>query len=351
MSKLFEKFTLKNVSLRNRSVLTAAYGSDKEKLSAFAQNEVGLIITGGTTQKEIFTFESCVDVVHKNHGKIAIQIVTDVAGQFEQGGDAISVSCLSKDNPFFKNPIVKYVPHHAATEEEIEKIIVSYAEAAKSAKAMGVDAIEIHSAHQSLLSQFLSPLTNKRKDDWGGSLENRTRIHKKILENIRKNVGENFPIIIKIGVCDCLPYGLSFEEGKKIAFLLASYGYDALEISQGLQDLEAIFLQGDWNKTPMRSLREKAYFRFWTQEIKKFVKIPVIMQGGLRSYDEIENILHTDEADLIGMCRALISEPNLIKRWKKGKTNDARCIACNQCIINMYMKNHSLECVLENVEK
>lgn len=195
MTKLFEKFLLKNIVLRNRSVLSAAYGPDLEKLALLAAKEVGLIISGGTSQKEINSFEEAIKAIHKNQGKISLQIVTDLAGFFGQDKDIIAVSALAEDHPFF-NTVVKYSCHHAASEDEIDQIIESYVQAAVVAQSIGADGVQIHSAHQSFLSQFLSPLTNMRTDAWGGSIENRTRIHKEIYQRIQKRVGEDFPILI-----------------------------------------------------------------------------------------------------------------------------------------------------------
>jgi 2,4-dienoyl-CoA reductase-like NADH-dependent reductase (Old Yellow Enzyme family) len=347
MSYLFNEIRINGLVLKNRFIMSAAIGlREAETFAALAKENVGLIISGGLETNEIAGFEKIIRTVHDNHGKIALQLVTSIGGRFGFDADPIAVSVLQKDNPFF-NPLVSYCPHHEATEKEIETIINSYAESASIAKMIGADAVEIHSAHQSFLSQFLSPLTNTRTDRWGGSIENRTRIHREILSAIRAKVGDSFPLFIKVGVEDALPNGLKFIEGLEIASRLAAIGYDALEISLGLQDFQKLFATGDWSGTPMQSKKSSFYYRNWTKEIKRQVSVPVIMVGGIRSFKTLEEMLNNHEADLFGLCRPLIREPNLISRWEKNDLRPPKCLSCNQCLTEIYMKGNSLECFFE----
>jgi 2,4-dienoyl-CoA reductase-like NADH-dependent reductase (Old Yellow Enzyme family) len=348
--KPFEKTRIKNLELKNRFIMAAANDNCDEKTrikryNKLAKGEVGLIISGGQTLSEIKSWKNVISSVHENGGKIAIQIVNDIGGKFGKDEDVISVSTLDENNVFFKNPYVKFSKHHQATDEEIEKIISSYVDSAILAKKLGADGIEIHSANQSFLMQFLSPLMNFRKDKWGGNLENRTRIHKSIIEAIRDELGDDYPVIIKLGMEDSFERGLKFEDGKKLAKLICSYGYDAIEISQGLQDLN------NFSKTPMRiginKLEDEAYFKNWSIEVKKLIDIPVILTGGLRSYELIDSVLENNEADCIGLCRPLIREPGLVKRWKNQDYRKATCISCNKCITEVLLKGHSLECYLD----
>ena len=344
MSNLFNEVRINKLVLKNRFIMSAAIGlREAEMFATLAKENVGLIISGGLETNEIANFEKIVRAVHANHGKIALQLVTSIGGRFGFDADPIAISVLHKDNPFF-NPLVSYCSHHEATEKEIETIIDSYAESASIAKRIGADAVEIHSAHQSFLSQFLSPITNTRTDRWGGCIENRTRIHQEILSAIRVKVGDSFPILIKVGVEDALPDGLKFIDGLEIASRLA-VGYDALEISMGLQDFSKLYATGDWSGTSMQ--RKNNCYRNWTREIKKQVSVPVIMTGGIRSFESIEEMMNNHEADLFGLCRPLIREPNLISRWKKNDRCPAKCVSCNQCITEIYMKGNSLECFLE----
>jgi 2,4-dienoyl-CoA reductase-like NADH-dependent reductase (Old Yellow Enzyme family) len=351
MIEIFQEFSLGKMWLKNRFVMSAADDNltdifkRVQRFSQIAQGGVGLIISGGTKVHEIDHWSPIMKAVHENGGKIALQIVAPFGGRFGfmTHEDYEAVSILPKESVFFQS-FVRYVPHEEFSEKRISELIDTYVLASKKAKAIGSDAIEIHSAHHSLLMQFLSPITNKRKDRWGGSLENRSRIHQEILSAIKKEVGKDFPLLIKLGVEDCLPGGLTFQEGKTIAKILAPY-VDGMEISQGLQDFT------DWNKTPMRMLTEEAYFLPYSKEIKKEISIPIILSGGLRSFEVIEKILQNREADLIGLCRPLIRESDLIFRWKNGDRKKATCISCNQCIVELLLKGLPLECYLDKKER
>jgi len=355
-SKLFEEVTINGLTIKNRFVLSAAFKAETpaEKFAAFAQADVGLIISGGSHVHEIRKFEKAIKAVHENQGKMAVQIVSHIGGRFgfQETPDVIAVSHLTEESSFF-SPLVKYCDNHAATEEEIKKIIDSYVEAAVLAQSVRADALQIHSAHQSFLSQFLSPITNKRTDRWGGSVENRTRIHKAIIDSIRARVGKNFPILIKLGVEDAIAGGLPFSEGKEIAQMIASYGYDAIEVSQGLQDFRMMGNSHavDWEKTPIRShvhrIENEAYFRKWAHEIKNLVSVPIIVTGGIRSYELCEELIEKGEADLIGLCRPLVREADLIQRWKRNDHRKAKCISCNKCLTELLMKGLPFECYLD----
>lgn len=353
------------MNIKNRFVMSAAADNlenDQEKqinrFASLASGGIGLIISGGMRVHNIDSWDKIVETTHNNDGKVAIQLVTErgpgVGPWSKPREDAIAVSALSDENPFF-NFLTQYGKHHAATENEIEDIINTYGKAAAKAKLIGADAIQIHAAHQSFPSQFLSPLTNKRTDKWGGSLENRTRFHGEIYKTVRAVVGDDFPIIIKLGVQDFLKGGLEFSEGRIAAKIIAECGYDAIEISQGLQDIESAFKLGNSHGIPMRTginkITDEAYFRPWCQEIKKLVTKPIIMSGGIRSYELIEEILNKNDADLVGLCRPFIREPGLINRWQKGNLHKATCVSCNKCVTELLIKGLPLECYLDLSKK
>ncbi len=183
--------------------------------------------------------------------------------------------------------------------------------------------------------------TNRRTDHWGGTLENRLHLHREILGAIRSRVGEDYPVLIKLGVADGFPEGLTFQEGKPAALTLAQEGYDALEISSGLRG------KGYGNtefKTGISSPEREAYFRDWCREIKPVVNIPVILVGGLRTPGLLEEVLQNQEADLVSLSRPLIKEPWLIKDWRYGDLHRATCISCNKCF-EALLKGETLRCV------
>lgn len=359
MSILFESISIKNMALKNRFVRSATYDgfannghvTDQQiKLfSELADGGVGLIISGiayvhPTGQVSLFQnsiagdefvdgYRKLIKAVHDRGAKIAIQL-------FHAGRDAILLEkfnnhplkhtplapSLIEDDPYHKGE------HRAMTESEIWEIIQAFGDGALRAKEAGFDAVQLHAAHAYLLMQFLSPFTNHREDQWGGDLENRLRFHREIYKKIREKVGEDYPILIKLGVQDGFSGGFEFSEGKQAAKLLADIGFDALEISQGLRGNS--FEETEW-RPRINSSDKEAYFGKWTQEIKDETDVPIMMVGGLRSLSLMEEKIQNKEADFISLCRPLLSEPGLINDFKANKKNEARCVSCNKCLIEI----------------
>lgn len=354
---LFDPITLKSMKLRNRFILAAAASGgaadasgvikpeEVARLSRYAELDVGLIITGaigimGTsishasstlliTDEQVSGFRRLCDTVHKKGGKIAAQLCHSGVwtGRYakELHQESIGPSRL-KDNPYTSRHgfIDNY---HAATREDIGEVISAFGDAAARAQEAGFDAVEIHGAHDSLLAQFLSPLSNHRNDEWGGPLENRVRLHQDIGCEIRRRVRADYPVLLKLGVSDGIPGGLGFEEGRKAARICASTGYDTLEISQGLQGVKFSEMA---LRSPIETIEQEGFSRNWCREIKKDGAI-TIMTGGLRSYELISEIIRSEESDFIGLCRPLICEPNLIRRWNEADMQKSACTSCNRC--------------------
>ena len=179
------------------------------------------------------------------------------------------------------------------------------------------------------MSQFLSPFTNRRNDKWGGTLENRLRLHREIIQAIRSKVGTDYPVLMKLGLEDCFNGGLEFRDGLAAAEILARDGLDAIEISSGLRGRG--YKHTEFRTGINRSDRE-GYFRDWCRQVKSRVNIPVIMVGGLRSFDVAEGAVRDGTADLVSLSRPLIREPNLVARWQEGDRTRATCISCNRCM-------------------
>jgi 2,4-dienoyl-CoA reductase-like NADH-dependent reductase (Old Yellow Enzyme family) len=276
--------------------------------------------------------------VHEHGAKIAVQL-------FHGGREARFLKSLGmlpvspsvvKADPYYKGE------HRALTEDEIHETIHAFGEGAAVAGESGFDAVQVHGAHAYLLSQFLSPSTNLRDDMWGGPLENRLRFHRMVYENIRNAVGRDFPVLIKIGVADGFPGGLEFSEGKEAAVRLAESGFDALEISQGLRGEK---YEGTEFRAGIDRMEKEAYFRDWCRKIKKEVRVPVMMVGGLRSFGLMEQIVRNGEADFISLSRPLIREPDLINIWKSQTHKHPECVSCNRCLEALYKGDH-LHCAL-----
>ena len=201
---------------------------------------------------------------------------------------------------------------------------------------------QVQGAHGYLLSQFLSPLTNHRQDRWGGSPENRRRIHVETIRRIRTAVGAEFPILMKFGVMDDRDGGTSLEEGIAAINAMAGAGLDAVEISGGIApgSLGAIRAIGE-------NVNEDAYYRERAARVKRAITIPLAVVGGIRLLETAEDIVTSGDADFVCLCRPLLREPGLIQRWLSGDHRRAKCITCNKCTAAMYRRGKWIECEVE----
>ena len=353
----FDTVMLRSIEVKNRFILAAAASGcaadesgvikpeEISRLSRYAELDVGLIITGAIgisktaishtssnlliTDEQVAGFARLCDSVHEKGGKIAAQLchsgIWTGRHTKELHEESVGPSRL-EDNPytsrrgFFDN-------YHAATSTEIKEVISAFGAAAARAQEAGFDAVEIHGAHDSLLSQFLSPLSNLRTDEWGGELKNRIRLHQEIGRTIREKVGADYPILLKLGVADGILGGLLFDEGREAARICALAEYDILEISQGLQG--DTFSQMAL-RSPITTIEQEGFSRNWCRVIKND-GATIIMNRGLRSWELIEEIIQKEETDFIGLCRPLISEPFLIRRWYNGDREKSTCTSCNRC--------------------
>lgn len=350
MSTLFSSFEIRGMRLRNRFVRSATFEGasepdgevsplELEMYRNLAVGEVGLIITGICCVHEdgrLFPSQNnlanddaipgmarLAQTVHDHGGKVAVQLMH--AGRETSRFmliDGLAPSVV-KDDPHFD------LNHRAMTNEEILGVVEAFGMAAGRAKEAGFDAVQVHGAHAYMFAQFLSPCSNRRQDQWGGDLKNRLRLHREVLASIRKRVGPEFPVLIKLGLRDGFDGGLSIEEGMEAGKLLAEAGYDGLEISQGLRG--ARFQETEFH-TKLKRPEDRGYFRQWAMAVKQRVHIPVIAVGGIRDLEMAEEIVQQGEADLVSLSRPLISEPGLIARWRKGDKTPARCISCNKCL-------------------
>jgi 2,4-dienoyl-CoA reductase-like NADH-dependent reductase (Old Yellow Enzyme family) len=227
------------------------------------------------------------------------------------------------------------------TIQEIEETIEAFAQAARRAQEAGFDAVQLHAAHGYLLSEFLSPYTNRRTDEYGGNTGNRTKIVEDIYRRIVESVGKDFPILIKINVDDFLEGGINLNESKKIAERLSKTGFAAIETSGCMWEVTTRSKEElGWtpamipeSRINIRSKDKEAYFLTYAREIKKVIAAPLILVGGIRSLDVIENILAEGSADFVALCRPLVRQPDLPNKWLKGVgglTSD--CISCNACV-------------------
>lgn len=241
-----------------------------------------------------------VQIIHKNGVKAAAQINhTGARGLF--GNDNAAPSSINVSDEICKGK--SWVAGKALTKEEISCIVSEFADAAVRAKKAGYDAVEIHSAHGYLLNQFYSPLTNHRDDEYGGDIYGRIQIHLEIICAVRDAVGEEFPLLLRLGACDYLEGGSSIEDAVIAAKAFEEAGIDILDISGGLY---GYMIKG--------REQEQGYFSEASQAVKCAVGIPVILTGGITDINAAEEFLQKGKADLIGVGRAVLKDSSWAER-------------------------------------
>ena len=212
---------------------------------------------------------------------------------------------------------------HSMTKEEIQDVTEAFGQAAKRGKAAGFDAVRIQGCHAYLIRQFLSPRTNKRTDEYGGSIENRARFACEIVKRVRKEVGEGFPIIFRMNGDEHLEGGITMEEAVEHAKLFVEAGVDVLDVSSGPPETS------HWQYPIM--FQESGCLVPSAAAIKKAVNVPVMAVGKI-NVEHGERILQEGLADLIQMGRPLMADPDLANKAKEGKLDDIRpCIFCGHC--------------------
>jgi 2,4-dienoyl-CoA reductase-like NADH-dependent reductase (Old Yellow Enzyme family) len=351
MPEPFDPITLRRLELKNRFVRSATYfaladedgfvGRPTMDLKrALAEGGVGLIVTGYAyvlksgqsfpdmngiqTDDHIPGFQAVTRAVHEAGGRIVMQIAhCGAASQTTalSGGDYMAVSLVENLPNYGRQP-------REMTEEDIQGIIAAFGQAARRVQEAGFDGVQIHGAHGYLVTQFLSPLSNHRTDRWGGPLENRMRFVVEVVRAMRKAVDDDFPVMIKLGCRDYLAEGkgLSLAEGAETARTLEQEGVDFIEISNGHQDNS--FRK---ERLGITSPDREAYFLADARVIRRATQGPLGMVGGMRSLAVCGEVIRSGVVDCVSICRPLIREPGLIRRWQSGDTRDADCISCGGC--------------------
>ncbi|HSR33766.1 MAG TPA: NADH:flavin oxidoreductase [Anaerolineae bacterium] len=346
---LFSPVKIGSLELKNRLVRSATaehmatepIGRATPALAALygklARGGVGLMITGhayvtpvGKAHEEMLSvhcdqvipgLKTLTDVVHAEGGRIALQI-NHGGRQCEGPYTASMVAPSAVANPSGSVP-------REMTPGEIEETIDAFGQAARRGQLADFDAIQVHAAHGYLISEFLSPHTNRRTDAWGGDFERRLKFLVAVCEAVRGQVGPDFPVFVKLGMMDNLelvPDGLTPEDGVRIVSRLADLGLDGVEIS-GAYTGGARFnvRMGVGSKIP------EAYFRHLARRAKAATCLPVILVGGMRSRAVMDDVLVTGDADLISLSRPLIRETDLPNRLRSGEASLAACISGGRC--------------------
>jgi 2,4-dienoyl-CoA reductase-like NADH-dependent reductase (Old Yellow Enzyme family) len=356
---LFEPFSFSGLHLKNRLVRSATYEKRADD-DGFVTNSlidlykdltrggIGLIITGNTlvhpsgrsvpqmlcihSDMYIPGLKRLTKAIHRLGGIVSLQLV--------HGGRQSFPILLGGSPPLAPSavydPSTEIMPREM-TDAEIGEIIDAFADAARRARVAGFDAVQIHGAHGYLVNEFLSPHTNRRDDYWGGDEERRFHFLEEVYKGMRKEVGEDYPLMIKINGDDMLDGGLKVEEAVKIAVRLEDMGMDAVEVSGGMYESTEKPARQD-----ILSTDKEAYFREQGRVFKNNLHIPVMLVGGMRSRSVMEDVLRKNEADLISLARPLIREPDLPNKFREGKEK-ADCISCNGCM--RFKKLNVVRCI------
>jgi len=301
--------------------------------------------------------------VHLAGGKVSIQLTH--CGYFSKNKDIKSPKAPSRvfNEYGFLSGLIFSRP---MTPGDMESVSGDFAEAAARAREAGFDAVEIHMGHGYLLSQFLSPRTNKRKDEYGGTIENRARFPLEVLKRVRAAVGADFPLLVKLNLSDGFRGGFSLEDCKYVSSELEKNGCTAIVLSGGFTSKSPFYLMR--GKVPLggmirngSSIAEKLTmaifgpiiikrFRFTpnfflqqAKEIRNTVKMPLVYLGGVDSFCGIEEILDAG-FDFIAIARALIHDSDFLLKLKENQIEKTECNRCNKCVVEM--DRGGVKCVL-----
>ena len=237
-----------------------------------------------------------VEVIHRNGCKVVAQI-NHAGGKSISALGGESLTAPAPSAMPYTTTRGEAVQAHAMTQQEIDQVIADFASAARRAKEAGFDGVEIHSAHGYLLSQFYSPITNKRTDDYSGaSIAGRTRLHCQVIEAVRNEVGSDYLLALRLGACDYEEGGATREDAVAACMIFENAGVDLLDISGGLCGY-----RGDGSKT-------EGYFGEDSAAIREAVAVPVIVTGGVRTLEGAERVLDRGQADLVGVGRAVLKD-------------------------------------------
>jgi len=254
----------------------------------------------------------------------------------------------------------------AMTQDDMERVASDFAQAALRARKAGFDAVELHLGHGYLLSQFLSPWSNRRRDAWGGSLEGRLRFPLAVVEAVRQAVGADFPVLAKLNLTDGFSGGLEVRESIQVAQALEGSGIDAIVMSGGfvsrtplymlrgavpLEDMVAV--QDRWVRRVGLRLFGSFFVTAWpwkevffleeARRVREACAIPLVLLGGVRSRAQIEQAM-ADGFDFVGMGRPLLHDPELVNHLAAGTRERSACEPCNRCIAEM--DRGGVRCVL-----
>lgn len=362
MANLFSPIKIKSMELANRAVMAPMGtnlgnedGTVSEANIAYlrrrAQGGPGLIITevtsvhpsGSAINKELAAYDDRFIPGLKRLAEVAHTAGCKIALQLHHAGRE-SLFLLKQGQAIAPSPIRSLVfglTPREMTKEEIKEIIAAFGTAALRAKKAGFDAVEIHGAHGYLLTQFLSPLANQRQDEYGGSLANRARFIIEVIEEVRRKVGEDFPISLRLSIEEFIKGGYTIEEMQKVVPDFVSAGVDIIHASIGTHGSPA-------GITSAPAEYEPGFNTWRARKIKEVVDVPVIAVGRFTDPFLADEVIERQEADLVAFGRQFLADPDFLLKAREGRAEEIlKCIACNQgCIERLLLGEGTIRCAL-----
>lgn len=352
MTSVFDTYSIGNLKLKNRFMRSATwvgladdkgYVSDAEcaLMADLARGEIGLVVSGHMAveacgrarnrQMMIYDdsyvggLQKLTEAVHANGAKVMAQIShTGNYGNEELSGEMPrAVSYV---------PELTATPRRVLTVDEIAYVEDLFVRGAQRAVAAGFDAVQLHCAHGYLFSQFLSPIFNKRDDQYGGGIANRARALLETITKVKVAIGKAAPLLIKINAADFNPGGLTIADTIEVVKMALKAGLDGVEISGGLSCFtQTVNLKTGPSRGGINKVEKEAYFKPEAQALRAQNDIPLILVGGMRSYAVANGIVADNIADMVAICRPLIRDPHLVRRWYNGDYVTSDCLSCNDC--------------------
>jgi 2,4-dienoyl-CoA reductase (NADPH2) len=351
---LEQQLQLKHTQLRNRLVMGSMHTGleegwhNRKRLRAFyearAKGGTAMLITGGYSPNlrgkltpisssfnsyyDVFKHRAYTDAVHKHGGKICLQLLH--AGRyayhpFNQAPSAIQA------------PINPYKPKEMSL-SSIKKTIKDFAHSAYMAEKAGYDGVEVMGSEGYLINEFMAPHTNKRTDEFGGSLENRMRLALEIVKAVRAKVSDQFLIIFRLSVMDLIPNGSTPDEVVIQATELEKAGVDIFNTGIGWHEARV---------PTIASMVPPGAFKEASKRLKSVVSVPVIAVNRINTPDIANDILNAGEADLISMARPLLADPEFFNKYQNDQTKQINiCIGCNQGCLDHVFKNKRATCLV-----
>lgn len=368
MPELFEKTKIDGIEMPNRFVRSATWegladarGRATQELARLyldlVRGGVGLVITGhayvspegmaSPHQLGVYSDDLIMDLqattaaVHEEGGNVAMQIShSGCHGSYR----------LNKLQPVGPSPFASQrgPDCKGLSYDEIQRIIGDFTKATVRAGRSGFDGVQLHAAHGYLLSQFLSPFYNYREDDFGGSLENRARMLIDIIQSIRAETSSELALMVKLNSEDFVENGLTVDEMLDVAMMLEEAGVDAIEMSGG-----TIHSPAQYNairKGVIKSPDKEVYYREAAKRYKARVRTPLMLVGGIRSYETAASLVENGVTDYVSMSRPLVCEPDVINRWRAGDIKRSECLNDNMCFTPA-IRGRGLQCYIKERKK